>query len=179
MAKWLPLLSLLIAASAAAVPVWTWVDEDGQRHYSDQPVPGATRLEIAEPPVYSAPPPAQRAPAAVAEVTTEEPPAIQAYTTFALVRPAEQETIWNIEGNLAVHVDLQPPLQEGHRLDVYLDGERKHVNSRSPDFVVPEVYRGEHTLRAVLLDADGRELRHSQTITFYVHQTSILRPRSR
>ena len=45
MHKWLILLSLLWS-TAIAEPAYTWVDENGQVHYSDRPVPGATEIEL-------------------------------------------------------------------------------------------------------------------------------------
>ena len=43
----LPLLLLLVAcATANSTTVYKWVDANGVTHYSDQPHPGAEKLEI-------------------------------------------------------------------------------------------------------------------------------------
>ncbi|HEY5568069.1 MAG TPA: DUF4124 domain-containing protein, partial [Gammaproteobacteria bacterium] len=47
MGKWLIVLPMLYAAALAAAPAWTWVDENGQRHFSDRPVEGAEQIELA------------------------------------------------------------------------------------------------------------------------------------
>ena len=46
MIKCLIALTALFPAAVLAATIWMWVDEQGQRHYSDQEVPGATPMEI-------------------------------------------------------------------------------------------------------------------------------------
>jgi hypothetical protein len=77
---------------------------------------------------------------------------------------------------LNVHVALEPALQPGHVLDVYLDGQRQNLTVTSTEFSVPDVFRGVHTMQAVVLDAEGNEVVRSLTVTFMVQQTSILNP---
>jgi len=45
MYKWLILLSLL-STVASGQSAYTWVDENGQTHYSDRPVPGSFLIEL-------------------------------------------------------------------------------------------------------------------------------------
>ena len=56
MNNWLILLCLFWSA-AQAVPVYRWVDENGQVNYSDRPGPGAVRIEL----TTGAPAPERRA----------------------------------------------------------------------------------------------------------------------
>lgn|SRR5690606_34193584 len=177
---WLCLLALTIAAAAgpaSAVTVWRWVDQNGVVHYSDRPVDGAERIELSGPQTY--PGGQQGLPSATAErsATSPVPQQDQApYRRFEIVAPAQQETLWNIGGTLAVTVALEPPLQPGHRLDVYLDGERRSLGATSTQLTVPEVYRGLHTLQAVVVDEAGSEVLRSLAVTFMVQQTSIQNP---
>jgi hypothetical protein len=71
---------------------------------------------------------------------------------------------------------VQPTLQAGHRLDVYLDGTRVLVGQTSPEFTLAEVFRGVHVLEAVIIDSNGRELARTQPVTITVQQTSVLNP---
>ena len=41
---------------------------------------------------------------------------------------------------------------------------------------MPNVFRGVHTVQAVVIDAEGRELQRSPPVPFVVQQTSILDP---
>jgi hypothetical protein len=170
--KWRILLSLLCAAAASGGPVWVWTDENGQVHYSDRPMPGARQIELGTAQAVPMPAPVQAARPAAEQAT----PSAQPYRAIEILRPADQETLWNNGGNLEVEVALAPSLRTTHRLDVYLDGRRMNLNATAPSLTVPEVWRGEHSLQAVVLDDRGRELLRSQPVTFIVQQTSIQNP---
>jgi hypothetical protein len=175
MSNKLILLAALAAVSATAAPAWRWVDENGVVHYSDRPVPGAEEVEL---------PGGRRGtvPAAAARETNNEASSaaetrpVEAYREFEIVSPAQQETLWNIGGNLSVQVALLPGLQEGHRLDVLLDGQPQFLDSASTTVVVPNVFRGLHTVQALIRDTRGTEILRSQTIEIMVQQTSLLNP---
>lgn len=173
MSKWLIVLSLLLPGAAMAATVWMWIDENGQRHYSDRPVEGAQQIEITEAQTFTVP-----APAAVPGGAQEpaEPQSGLPYTRFAIAEPQPQQTLWNIEGTLEVTVDLQPGLREGHEIDLYLDGARQYLNARRTTFTIDEVYRGVHTVEAVVLGSSGEEILRTQTRSFVVQQTSLLNP---
>lgn len=169
--RWLCLaLVLVVSAGAAAEDVWRWVDEEGVIHFSDRPHPGAERVQIG---------PVQTFPAPVlspARETTPSQPGEPAapYSRVEIASPAAGETLWNIAGELSVQVALEPQLAGGHEMRLYFDGNPvEGAPQGSGQFALGEVYRGEHTLRAAIFDAEGRELASSETITFYVQQTSI------
>ncbi|MDH3509031.1 MAG: DUF4124 domain-containing protein [Gammaproteobacteria bacterium] len=170
MKTWFSVLTLFLAGAAAAATVWTWVDENGQQHFSDRPVEGARQLEVQGAQGFSRSLRAQPARA------MQPQPASTPYTRFTVVSPSQQETLWNIGGNLNVQVDLTPPLQAGHRIDAYLDGQLVPLAARSSQFTIPEVFRGLHTLQAVVMDGNDREVVRSLAVTFMVQQTSILNP---
>jgi hypothetical protein len=177
MSKWLIVLPMLFASAVAAAPAWTWIDENGRQHYSDRPVPGARQIELSGAQGFST---ARRSTTgAVAAQTQSVTPAeepFQAYQSFNILSPAHQETLWNIGGNLNVQVELRPALQPGHQLDVFLDGQRVIIGSTAPQFTVPDVFRGLHTLQAVIMDSSGREVLRSLAVTVMVQQTSIQNP---
>jgi hypothetical protein len=172
MSKWLIVLPMLIANVAAAVPAWTWIDENGRQHFSDRPVPGARQIDLPgaqgfSPPAQSTQTPAAQGPAAAI------PPPVSRYQSFSILSPAPAETLWNIGGSLDVQVELVPALQAGHTFDVFLDGERVPIGSTTTGWTVPDVFRGQHTLQAVIMDAGGREILRTQSVTIMVQQTSI------
>lgn len=173
MRKWLILFSALAGTAASAAPAWTWVDENGTVHFSDRPVPGARQVEIsgAQSFITQAPSvtPRVRMPADTRQVP---------YESVEIVSPAEQETLWNIGAMLTVQTSFVPPLQPGHRYDLVFDGQRRNVNTTSTSVVLPDVFRGEHTLQVVVLDG-GQEIMRSPQRTFYVQQTSAQNPNSR
>ena len=173
MGKWLIVLPMLYAATLAADPAWTWVDANGRRHYSDRPVEGATRVELLGAQGFATTQPTQPARAPRAATTATSATADGSYRSFTVSNPANEETLWNIGGILNVTIGIEPRLQPGHRIDTYLDNQRVVVAALSQQFTVPEVYRGQHTMYAVIRDSSGREVRRSPEVTFTVQQTSV------
>ena len=170
------LLLAFATPTFASQTVWKWVDGDGVTHYSDRPVPGATRIELnvgrpADAREATSPPPAP-AP------TTPSAPARSAvsaeYTDFEIAQPKNEETIPNTGGVVAIEVRLRPALRPGHSLSLFLDGKR--VEGQSGDatsFELRDVPRGAHTVVATIIDVDGRRIRETAPVTFFVRQTSI------
>jgi len=170
------LLASLLSVAVLAQQAYTWTDEDGTVHYSDRPFPGAATIDLRAAQGFAAPQPAQPAPTIPDEAADAQDEPVQAYTTFDVVSPAQQETLWNIGAALNVQVDLQPGLQQGHHLGAYLDGQLIDVGATTTQFQLPEVFRGTHSLQAAVIDQDGTEVLRSLAVTFMVQQTSILNP---
>jgi hypothetical protein len=179
MRKWLILLSALWFAAASGTPAWTWVDANGQVHFSDRPVPGARRVELSSAQSFGAPtrPAATPAPAAAPSPAGAAAPT-EAYRSVEILAPSEQETLWNIGTMLNVRVQLDPPLQPGHRIDLALDGQRRNLNTGSQELTLSDVFRGAHTLQVVVLDTAGVEVTRSPVRNFVVQQTSVQNPNS-
>jgi hypothetical protein len=176
MLKWLAVLSIWVTTASGA-PAWTWVDANGQVHYSDRPVPGAKQIELPGAQSFGAPrqAPQPTTPGPAASAPTRQDRG-QPYRAITIISPTQQQTLWNIGATLNVQVSLDPSLQAGHRLDVYLDGQRKNLDSTSTQLSVPDVPRGVHTMQAVVVDTTGMEVVRSVATTFMVQQTSLLNP---
>jgi hypothetical protein len=167
----MPFLALSVLLALGGAEVYRWTDADGVVHFSDRPMAGAERIVVeAAPAVRVAPPPA----------TGPRPGADTGYLPYRQVSiesPAQDEVLWNIEGQLDVTVSVDPPLQAGHQLQLYLDGEPvATLDPGSSQARLSEVFRGAHTLEAVVVDQDGNSLRRSETLRFSVRQTSIQNP---
>jgi hypothetical protein len=179
MCKCLILLFAFTATSVSGAPAWTWVDANGQVHYSDTPVPGARQVELSGAQGFGAPqrpqaPAAQPTGQAAARPATAG--ATQRYRTFNIVSPQQQETLWNTGSTVTIQVELDPPLQPSHHLDVYLDGQRRNLNATGTDLALDNIDRGIHTVQAVVVDQGGAEVLRSLATTFMVQQTSIQNP---
>ena len=163
---------LLCAAGTAFAQAYKWTDENGVVHYSDRPQPGAEEFVLPESrPATRIVPPRASAPRPDREEEPEEEPDT-GYNRLDIVTPDAEETLWNIQGNLNVQLDLQPSLKRGHQIRVYFDGEPRMVSG--PNFTLTEVYRGSHNLQVEVVDATGRLQIRSTPIRFYVQQTSIV-----
>ncbi len=179
MRTWLILLTLLAAGTAGAVPVWKWVDENGEPHYTDHPVKGAQRIELSgvpSVPAFQTPQKPAAAPGQGASTAAGPGGAAATAPRIALVKPQANETLWNIGGTLSVTVEIDPGLKAGQHVNVFLDGTRMNVGATATAFTVPDVYRGVHTLQAVVVSAAGRDVARSASVQFTVQQTSVLNP---
>lgn len=179
--RFLVFLALLIGGTAGAADVYRWVDANGQTHYSDQWQPGAEKLRITTPaPATGAVQPDQRPSASAGGgAGSGARPAGKAgntYDSVEIARPAQEEVLWNIDGQLPVAVRVNPALQPGDGLRLYLDGKEQPVPPGSTETQLQEVYRGSHTLKAAVVNSAGAVLIESPTISFAVRQTSVLNP---
>lgn len=165
------ILCVFLALALGSADVYRWVDADGQAHYSDRPQRDAERITI----TVTRPASSSTASSGAATGATDNqvPAPVVGYQTLTITRPAQEQTLWNIEGQLDVAAAVQPPLQPGHALQFYLDGQMAAAAPGANQTRFLEVYRGEHTLRAEVVDASGRSLVSSPTLTFFVRQTSI------
>jgi Domain of unknown function (DUF4124) len=168
-------LLLLAAPLAFAGTIYKWVDENGVIHYSDQPHPNAQKVQIEalqtyKPPAVDLAPPVQSGPI----VPPLQRP--QAYTGCVIVQPQADSEFANIDSlNIAVQTD--PVLRPGDHVFLTLDGEALNGGAGvAGSFTLSPVDRGTHTLQAVVRGADGAVRCQAPSITFYVHQPSILNP---
>jgi Domain of unknown function (DUF4124) len=177
MKKCLIALTALIPAAVLAVPVWTWVDERGQRHYSDREVAGAEQLEIGGTSTFSGDALRVRSPTTAGQTGSDGAQTALPYAVFDIVSPRPEETLRNvIGGDLSLEIATSPALRTAHRIDVIVDGERRNLNLRSLSITVPEVFRGEHTLQALIIDSSGAVLMQSAPVRFFVQQVGLNSP---
>ena len=157
-------------AGQSPVTVYKWIDAHGVIHYSDQPHPNARKLQISGAQTYaaaSAPLPASSAP------TAPQAGARPAgYDSCVITQPHEQQMLMNTYRATAV-VQTEPPLRAGNRIRLFYDG--RHLPGSGPSFTFP-VHRGQHTVSAVIVDSLGQIVCETSTVTFYVHQPSVLNP---
>jgi hypothetical protein len=164
----------LLAASALAdnggqTTVYKWVDAQGVVHYSDQPHPNAQKLEISGAQTFSAP--AVPASTAAPEATQPSGPP---YDSCAITQPTDQQMLMNAYQATAV-VQTSPALRPGDQVRLFVDG--KQISGSGTSFTF-RVFRGQHSVQAVIQDYSGQIVCETSTVTFYVHQPSIQNPQN-
>lgn len=168
------LLGLIVAAVASA-DVYRWVDENGNVNYSDRPHEGAETVTLPSAQTFKAPITRRRRPASASAETDAQ--TVFEYQLVEIVRPVQEEVVWNSGGKIDVAVRVAPELQSGHRLALFLDGERVDaLTSDATEITLTEVLRGEHELRAEVRGGSGIKLIESRPVNFTVQQTSQLNP---
>ncbi len=182
--------ALLLSATTtvAAAEVYTWVDEDGQVHYSDQWKPGCEEVQLPAPPaarpVSPSPPvaPPEPEPAPFAQPAEPEEPV---YKLFRVVSPKDDECLLRIGGIVKVMLEVDPAPRQGkllqdpgHRLLVNLDGAPLGsdylvgLQDGALTLFLTDVYRGTHRLDVTITDAQGTSLARTPLVNFHVQQFS-------
>ncbi len=149
------------------------VDADGVVSYTD--VPADECQQVLKLPDYSryAPRPIQRPSNASGQNLPEQPEPFIGYQSIKIQQPEANGTVRSNEGIVPVSVALEPSLQPGHRIKLFLDGGAVSGEFDSPAIELNGVQRGTHNLRAVVSDANGRRLGDSPTVRFTLRQTTI------
>jgi hypothetical protein len=159
-----------LADNGRPTTVYRWVDPQGVVHYSDQPHPNAQKLEIRGAQTFSALPPAPESSSQPAseETQTSGP----AYQNCAIAQPTDQQMLMNVYQTTAV-VQTSPPLRQGDQVHLFVDG--KQIGGSGTSFTF-SVFRGQHSVQAVIEDSTGQIVCETSSVTFFVHQPSIQNP---
>ena len=171
MKRFLALLICLVPTLASAGVVYKYIDKQGNTVYTDQPRPGAQRVDLPEPSTYTPPkyPPRDTSSAKATKDGTG-----QVYSRLTLTDPEPDATIWDNPGDLLVVYTLEPDLRTklGHRMVVSVDGEAvAPVNGTKVE--LKNIDRGTHQLQARIIDSDGEVLIESQTAAVHLHRQSV------
>jgi hypothetical protein len=178
----------LLFAAALVLPaqagVYKWVDANGEVHYGDLPPPGGD-AKLMDLPDYSryAPRPlpaagdtgsreskAQPVPAAAGAANPES------YDVLRITQPAANATVRGAEGNVNVQLAIAPALGEGHYVTFTLDGRSLGKRVRGTSFDLSGIERGTHSLRALIVDGEGRQVAASDPVSFTMRQESLFLP---
>jgi hypothetical protein len=170
---WL-LITCLIALPVTA-EVFTYVDAQGNRVYTDQPgsgnakrVPLATSNRMSANPGGSAP--------VMAGKKTETKPLFH-YDMLRVLVPEPDATVRSSAGEIIVSVTSEPGLQRGHRYRLLLDGQPTADPGLSPVFALSNIDRGSHNLSVEILDEQGRTIERTANQPFHMLRISLAQKR--
>jgi hypothetical protein len=114
-------VSAAVFAESTKRELWSWKDSDGVVHYSDRPVPGAKRIEIATMTPESAPPPAP--PVTTPSGAPKAAAPVDQYEVLEIYAPEDGESFFGLESQVTVRVRSDPELIPGHQLRVFIDSQ--------------------------------------------------------
>lgn len=173
MRMWL-LIACLIALPVTA-EVFTYVDAQGNRVYTDQPGSGnAKRVPLATSNRMSANP-SGGAPVTAAQKTEDKP--LFHYDMLRVLVPEPDATVRSNAGELIVSVTNEPGLQRGHRYRLLLDGQPTAEPGASPVFALSNIDRGRHNLSVEILDEQGRTVERTANQPFQMLRISLAQKR--
>ena len=165
-------LMSLVCTVAFSATVYRWVDENGVTHYSDQPHENAEKVQVAAPQTFKATP-VPRASAQPVQQARTAGPTYQCQ----VVAPADNDTFPNAH-SVGTSVQVTPSVQQnGDQVFLLLDGARvPDFPTQGGSFTISPIDRGQHTLQAVVQDANGKVVCQSANVSFTVLQPSVLNP---
>ncbi|WP_283182573.1 DUF4124 domain-containing protein [Pseudomonas svalbardensis] len=173
MRLWL-LIACLIALPVRA-EVFTYVDAQGNRVYTDQPGSGnAKRVPLATSNRMSANP-GGAAPVMAGKKAETKP--LFHYDMLRVLVPEPDATVRSSAGEIIVSVTSEPGLQRGHRYRLLLDGQPTADPGLSPVFALSNIDRGSHNLSVEILDEQGRTVERTANQPFHMLRISLAQKR--
>lgn len=164
---------LLIISFDCSADVYTEVDKNGTTVFSDVPLSDKSKriTELNQTSTVES----------ATSATTEQPTGTKStrkkeikkpYTTFVMSSPVDQATIQN-QPTISVAMNVQPALQAGDKIQIYLDGIPWGAPLASTNFSFPAPDRGTHTISAKLIDSNGITLNQTNAVTVYIHHAHL------
>ncbi|WP_419209174.1 DUF4124 domain-containing protein [Photobacterium leiognathi subsp. mandapamensis] len=171
-----PVLMTLIwtaASSAQASTIYSWTDENGVVHFTDQPqTPDATAYPLSVTEVSgNIEQTADTIAAQTTDVAVVEKPA-KTITTVSLVSPMHEQTIRNNEGIINIHAVTNSKLNNQTQAQLVLDGVVKGDPQTELTWTLDNVDRGSHQLQIQLVKG-GKVIASSDSITVYLHRATV------
>lgn len=167
------LCCLLLLGLPVAAQVYTYIDAEGNRVFTDKPKSGdAQRIELN--PGNSMP--ALVTPQAPSAPASDTQPA-QRYQVLRILVPQPDATVRDNAGNLIVSVNSEPALFPGHSYRLLLDGSEVGQAGRSPVFPLENIDRGTHQLAVEIIDQQGRIIERTPSQPFHLLRISLAQKR--
>ena len=168
------LFCLLLITQAASAQVYTYIDAEGNRVFTDKP-----RSSNAEP-VMLAPSNSVELSQPTATVRATPPAVTKQAVHYQLLRilvPEPDASIHNGSGDMIVTLTSEPGLLPDHNYRLLLDGEPQGEASRSPVFSLQHVDRGTHQLVAEIIDSAGLNVERTPAQPFHMHRMTLAQKR--
>ena len=164
---------LMLLALPSLAQVYTYIDAEGNRVFTDKPKSGnAERVELA--PSNSMP--AMQTPAPTQIVSAPPQPA-QRYSLLRILVPQPDATIRDSAGNLIVSINSEPGLYPQHSYRLLMDGQQVGDAGSSPVFPLENIDRGTHQLAVEVIDQEGRIIERTPSQPFHMQRISLTQKR--
>lgn len=167
-------LLLFCATPFSAAAIYTYLDVNGERVFTDNPPQGQKTEQV-----KVAPP--NQLPAVPVVKVLKAPPMPQGnseslalrYQVLRILTPEPDATIRANDRQLIVAVTSEPSLAHGHLYRLILNGEPIAQPSRSPVFPLQNIDRGTHQLAVEIIDQHGSIVERTPAQPFHLRQTTL------
>jgi hypothetical protein len=166
------LCSLMLLALPALAQVYTYIDAEGNRVFTDKPR-SSTAKPVQLAPSNSMPSYEYQVPQAPAVI---EAPKLR-YHVLRILIPLPDTTIRDSAGNLIVTADSEPGLFPKHRYRLVMDGQPQGEPQTSPVFALENIDRGTHQIAIEIVDEQGRIVERTPSQPFHMQRISLAQKR--
>jgi len=161
---------LLIVAGPAVAEIYTYIDAQGNRVYTDKPHANATQVDLQPANSMSATP-----------IPPTRPPlkkhTLAHYDMLRILIPEPDATIRDPAGNMIVTVTSDPALRPNHGYRLLLDGNVIAGPAVSPVFPLQNIDRGTHLLAAEIVDNHETVIERTPAQPFHMLRISLIQKR--
>lgn len=166
-------MALLLIPGLAQAVVCKSVGEDGVVSYTDVPLNECEqKVDLPDYSRYSPRPIDRPAPSSNQGADAQVAP-FSGYRSFRFTEPAAGGTVRSNEGQVTVVMDLEPALQNGHKIRLTLDGEAVSGTFDGLAVELSNIDRGSHSLDATVVDASGSVLVRASPVQFTLRKTGL------
>lgn len=168
-------LALLLFSLPLSAQVYTHVDAEGNRVFSDRPWHDQSQ-SVVLPPINRLPsaPPVEAQPRSAAQAGHDR---AQSYRFVRILQPAADATYRDGAGDLGVVASSEPALHPGHAYQLLFDGQPLGSAGAKPHFQLHNVDRGSHRLAVEIVDANGTSLIRSAEQIVHMQRPSLAQKR--
>lgn len=170
-------VSLIGLGGIVQAEVYMHTDTDGKVSYSDHPTPvakGETTEKVELPEINSTPAVEPRPLTA----PTKDKAAIR--YKVRITSPSEGETFTNEVRDLKVSANISPSIANDHTLVAVLNGQRAvNQSSQGSSVLISDIDRGQQQIQLQVLDAAGKMVAQSQTVSVNIIRRNLPRPANR
>jgi hypothetical protein len=160
------LLVVFLTQPLLARDVYKWTTPEGEVVYSETYQPGAESIRVSDD---------KKKTTLKLDKLDQDANAAAAgdYTNFGIVQPGNDETIRNAEGSVSVGLSVSPPLAADHVIHLYVDGKKLDSDIKTTQLVLQQLTRGTHSLKAEIVDGEGKKVTETGNTTFHLRQAAI------
>lgn len=165
-------LLLMLATPSHAQQIYKKRNADGSVTYTDQKQAGAEEVKVET--VVSEFATLKRADSAIDTNSLERDESVTA--SVSITSPRHEQTIRDNEGDVTVSWQDQVENLDGDpQFKLYFNNQLTYEGPAN-SITMSGLPRGEHRLMVRMFDEQGTTLAQSSTVTFYLHQASVLNP---
>ncbi|MGS2722761.1 DUF4124 domain-containing protein [Porticoccus sp. GXU_MW_L64] len=170
--------ALLFSTPAIAQQLYKIVDKNGKVTFTDKK-PGSDvnyekiTVNTTEPDPQAAQKARTNKQRRQSSQNQSNPKKFRGYRHVQITHPTNDQSILHDQQRLAVKLALTPGLQPNHKAQLLFDGASFDKPSKNLNFVLTDLERGSHSIKVNIVDASGKTIASSNSVTIHVKRPIV------